>query len=303
MLKRLALAAFCTLLFSQSAPAALLVYEGYNGYGSGTLSGKTPNMNTVGLDQGVAYAGNGPQHYTLQPNSLAFSPNFLTSGGSVSFIGTSAVAAAQMELASPYLGTLYHSYLVNLSTFGSQASDGAQTRIGTDATTGGNRFFAAADNRNGANTTGVSYSTSTQNGTVGLTAGTTYLLIGRYTRVGSGLSSGNPGVATLFALTAEQYDSFLLGGGNDSYLDGATINNTSSGITDRISISHTSGTFNFQDNFFMQLVSVGTAGSFDEIRYGSSLADVTPIPEPGTLLGLIAASIGCGVWRGRRKTF
>ena len=50
------------------------------------------------------------------------------------------------------------------------------------------------------------------------------------------------------------------------------------------------GTFNFITGNFQQFVSVTNSGSFDEVRYGSTLADVAPIPEPGSAAMLLCGS-------------
>jgi hypothetical protein len=105
-------------------------------------------------------------------------------------------------------------------------------------------------------------------------------MIGRFTRVGSGLTSGSPGVGTVFALTLAQYGSFLAGGATDSYLDTTAVGTASNQISARISDSVTSGTFSLATGNYTHFVSVGESLTFDELRFGSKLADVTPVPEP-----------------------
>ena len=103
---------------------------------------------------------------------------------------------------------------------------------------------------------------------------------------------------TTYALTASQFDTFILNGGTEAFLD--TLGNYTYKVVDT---SDTAGTDDFATGNFLNMVSVTGVGKFDEIRYGSTLADVTPtsIPEP-TILGLTVAA--CGVilvWNRQRK--
>lgn len=277
-------------LLSQSQ-ASLLVYEGFAGY-SGNLGAVTPNSNTIGLNQGVAYQGGGVANFTVNASSLSFGSNFLTSGGSVTTTNGTSVAAATLSLASPYVGTLYGSYLVQLSNKASGAGDGALARISSNNANSGERFISFADSRSSSTNIGASYDAAGPAvGTTGLVTGTTYLMLSRFTNVGSSIGVGG-GAATVYALTLAQYESFLAAGATQSYLDNTAVGLGSAQITGRVSdTNNNSGTYTLATGGFAQFVSVGDVAQFDEMRYGTSLADVAPVPEPSTF-ALAAVALG-----------
>jgi len=285
------MAAGLVMVSAHGARAAVVVYEPF-AYGTGsTLNTISPNASTVGLNQAVVYSGAGADGYTVQAASLSLG-SLATQGGSVAFVGGTKVASGTLALQnSPYTGTLYTSHLVNLSARGGGAADGAQVRVANNDTSGGDRFNLQADSRASSTNVAVNYNGSTSgvtNSGNSLVLDTTYLLIGRFTNVGNELTVGNPGVATVYALTAAQFESFKAGGGDDAYLDAATVGTGASDLTARVSdAALVTGTFNFNTGNFYALVAVNDTGAFDEVRYGSTVADVTPVPEPGlTLLAL-----------------
>ncbi|HEY9247551.1 MAG TPA: PEP-CTERM sorting domain-containing protein [Rariglobus sp.] len=280
-------------------PASLLIYEGFNYTAGNTLSTIKPNASTVGFNTSVAYAGTGVANYTVQASSLSFGA-LQTTGGSVSFGTGTSVASGKLTLASPYTGTLWSSYLVSLTTQGSGAGEGALLRISSNTANVGERFNSFADSRTNSTNVAVGYdATSTATGN-SLTLLTTYIIISKFTNVGTGLSAGTPGQSSTWALTEAQFANFLLGGATESYLNSATITGTSAGISARGSdASVTTSTYSLATDSYAALVSVNDTGTFDELRYGTTLADVTPIPEPATV-GLVAG-IGILLLAARRK--
>lgn len=291
------------LVISSNAQAALLVYEPFVYTAGATLNNVTPNGSTVGLNTTTAYSGSGANGYSVQASGLSFS-GLQTSGGSVAFTGGTNVAAGQLSLATPpVMGTLYASYLVSLSARGAGTGDGVAVRVADNNTTGGDRFNIQADSRQTSTNVAINYGGSTSgvtNSGVSLNLNSTYLLIARFTNVGQ-VSVGTPGVATIYALDETQFGNFLLGGANDAYLDSASIGGPT-GLTARISDdSITTGTFDFATDDFFALVSVNGSGRFDEVRYGTTLAAVTPIPEPGSVV-IALSGLGLLTWRlARRK--
>jgi hypothetical protein len=154
-------------------------------------------------------------------------------------------------------------------------------------------------------TPGVSYdSSSVVSGN--LLIDTTYMMIGRYTNVGTALSDTTTGVATMFALTADQWDSFVAGGGDDAYLDNAIVGTGVGTISATATATVTSGTFSFANGDFVQTV-VAASGSgtetflFDNMLYGTTLADVAPIPEPSSYALLMGLSVGALLVTRRRR--
>ena len=84
-------------LFSGITPlqAALLVYEGFDGYSAGSnFTGVMPNGNTIGLDTSVSYGGSGAGTFTATATGLTM-PGLLSSGGSATSTAASAVVAAK----------------------------------------------------------------------------------------------------------------------------------------------------------------------------------------------------------------
>jgi hypothetical protein len=281
--------------------ATLLVYEGFNGYTAGSLKDQKPNDFTVGLDKSVGYydgaAISRAANYTLEATSLTFE-GLQTSGGALKFVtGTNVIGA---DLAVTHQGTLWSSYLVNLSfKSGANAGDGATIRIGTtpsDSSTA-NHFNSWADSRAGSTAVAVGYNSTGTNGTGSLALNTTYVIINRFTNVGG--ASG--GTATLWALTETQFDSLIKNpnGINESTLAGTSVTATA---------SHTAtGNFLFSSSQAFGIVTVNDAGVYDELRFASTLAEVIPttVPEPATTA--LIAGIGCGLLltlrrRNTRKT-
>jgi len=278
-----------------SARATLLVYEGVNGYTTGSLAAQKPNDSTVGLDKTKGYYdGASPSRaggYTVQSTGLTFGP-LETSGGALSFNGGTNVIGPDLDLGSiAFTGTLWSSYLVTLSARGTAAADGVVIRIGdTPADSTGNHFSSWADSRQSSTAVAVGYSkgNTAVNGTGSLALGTTYIIISEFTRVGESVSTGTPGVATSWALTESQFAAFLADGGDEAALARASVTATAMHSTGA------NGTQAFSSSQSIGIITVNDSGVLDELRYGSTLADVIPIPEPAT--AALLAGLGCGVF-------
>lgn len=279
--------------------ATLLVYEGFNGYTAGQLAAQAPNTNTVGLNQSVGYyddaATSRAAGFTLT-TGLSFG-SLTTNGGAMAYTSGTNVIGADIALgSSPFTGTLWTSYLVKISTQGSGAGDGSLFRVGdSPADTADIRYTSWADSRTSSTAVATSYSTATgANGTASLTLNTTYIIIASFTRVGSSLSSGSPGVASLWALNETQFANFIANGGTEAALLGTSVTATATHST-------TSGTLTFVTGDATSFVTVAGTGVFDELRIGSTLADVTPtaVPEPAATAAIM--SIGCGLFFLRRR--
>jgi hypothetical protein len=272
--------------------ASLLVYEGFQYSSGATLNSITPNAQTVGLSTSTAYAGTGVGGYTVTASSLAFG-SLVTSGGAVSFSAATNVAAARLSLAAPFTGTLYTTHLIQLTSRGPATADGFHSRASNDTTTGGQRFFVLADSRQSSTNVGTSYAGAVgthTNATTGLTLGTNYLMIGRFTNVGTSIGIGG-GTATAYALDLAQFNSFMLAGGLESYLDTTAIGTAANQITARVSAPNAlAGTYGFATGQFVHFVNVNDIGIADEFRYGSALASVIPVPEP-TAFGMLLAGL------------
>lgn len=290
------------LLFASTSRGSLLIYEGFDYTAGSTLNAITPNASTIGFDQSTAYAGTNVGNYTVQSGSLTFG-SLQTTGGSVAFPTGTSVASGKLSLASSYTGTLWSSYLVTLSTRStSLTTDGALMRISDSTGNAGERFNSFADSRSGSTNVAVGYdATSTSTGNP-LTLSTTYIIIAKFTNVGTGLTTTTTGQSSIWALTEAQFGNFILGGGTEAYLNSATVTGTATGVTARGSDANvTSGTYSLTTGNFAALVAVNDVGAFDELRFGTTLVDVTPIPEPAALGVIAGASVLAGSLLRRRR--
>lgn len=295
-----ALLASC--LLAPLSHAAPLVYEGFNGYASGTLNGQTA-VNTTGLQAvTITNGGNAPTVNQFSATGLSFS-NLKVSGGSGRFHspntgGTNAQTYIGYTYSGPAVsGTLYTSHLVKIEAAQSVGSI-VSLRANMNSTSGaGNSYFVTMADSPAATGPANQYDASggTTSSARTLTPGTTYLVIGRFTNVGSVLSAGNPGKGTTFILTDAQFDFFKTGGFTDAELDGASIGDNPDNVFAKVSdpdvtssthASYASGFNHFQSGTGVQFAT-GNAGSgtvqtatYDEIRYGLSLEDVLPTGTP-----------------------
>ncbi len=274
-----------TFLTAASSRATLLVYEGFNGYSAGTLTGQTAT-NTSGLTG--AYGQGAGGQILAQSQGLSFSNLQVSGGSAVNSSTTPSAVGVRLDSAISFTGTLYGSYLVKL---GSATTGGSSVTVGlnTNPTTGStSRYFNSSADLSTNGSPGVSYgsSPSTSGGPTVLSAGVTYVMISRYTNVGLATSPENPGQATLWILTEAQFDYYKASGFSDEELDSASVGSTNSDVFLRVNTSPlTDGsTYSFSGAIQFGLTNPVSGSGFviDEARYGTSLNDVLPIPEPKT---------------------
>jgi len=302
-------AMFFCFAVSESRPD-LLVHEpfSYALANQATMGGVSATGTGLTGSYGIIRTSSGDIQYLT--TGLTFSPTFFsTSGGSARLIaapGQYAGIGAQFNTGS-VTGNVYHSFL--LSAFevgGTGENSGVHTRIGNTATSStGNRLALAPESKTSGAGPGIGYDGT--EGTVqaaggAVTTNLTYLMLAKFTNVGTALSAGSPGVATFWALTESGYDDWRnLGGGLEANL--ATY--AAYTATD----TQTSGTFAFDNSDFLQLgvTTTGTGGGrtdmyMDEIRYGTTL-DSVAIPEPSTLVLLAIGALLTGMRRFRNRYF
>ena len=294
--------AVLTLATTLPCSAALLVYEGFNGYATANLGGTMPNDNTIGLVKTVAYAGNTPEGYVFAAG-LNFA-GLASSGQSVTYTNSGTnVASAELLLTSTVAvgGTLYNSYLVNTGTKSASSGNGMELRIGENAASSGTRYRSFSDSRASTTNMGLLYSgtsnTSIPDSGVGLTAGTTFLIINTFANVNVPLAAGPPEVAGIgrsYALTEAQFAAMrAYPGGPQAFLDDAATNNSM--VFAYATSTANTGNNGFDSGDFLQMVKVGSGGTMDELRYGDTLDSVIPVPEPASaflaLLGLGAVAV------------
>ncbi len=282
-----------------------LVYESFTyGIGNGaTMNGVTSTG--TGLTGAYAVANTNTASTTYSTTGLSFGSNFFpTTGGGVqvssTFAGTQGVSITGVQLnTGTQTGTLYSSYLVNFSSVPSAPGTprgGAVVlhRINTGATSGGasSAFVSAADAAEvelGLGRPGVGYdgalATTSATG-FNFSLNTTYLVLSEFINVGTSLSGGSPGVATLWMMTQANYDSWRMTGGS-------LRANLTTYASATASTSVTSGTFTFSSSKYFQfgtasgsVISGTETAILDEMRWGTTLASVA-VPEPSAAMLLV----------------
>jgi len=289
----------CLCASTVPARSALLVYDGFT-YAGANLNGIAPNANTIGLRDDVNFSGTGAEtgtgHYTLT-TGLTFG-SLITSGRALAFGTTPAnsVLSSQLSIGAQ-TGTLFYSYLINFSTIGTASGNGFEVRVGSADSTEGVRFRSFADSRNGTdNIAGADYNGSgiaTGTGAV-MQTGTTYLVVSSFTRVGQAVSP-TPGVGTTYVFTNAQFEHMMSQADPTAYFNSLGALSVGNGITQVYAFAqeeHSSASVNLPANYKLHLVNVKDAGVVDEIRMGTDLLSVLPVPEPGTaVLGTVAAAV------------
>lgn len=296
-----------TACMAVAAQGALVVYEPFQGYTPGSMKDQAPNANTIGLNPAQVYhTTSSSTTFVAQEAGLSFG-DLVTNGGSLLVTATGNPNTIGTQLAVPAVtGDLFQSYLVNISQYSSSTS--APAGIGMNIANalngaGSNGRFQALADISTANTQRVSAVYGGGAGspaTTGLEEGKTYLILAKFSNVGTTLSTTNRGYAYLWALDLDQFNTFKVDGITEDELNAATIGTDSASVTARyVSSAVTSGTYTFDSTKFLTLVGWGSTGAttrqiatLDEIRYGTTLADVTPVvPEPATLTLLVLSGL------------
>lgn len=273
---------FSLLAGTCAANASLLIHESFN-YpltDDTTMAGVATSAIGLNGDYAVGGTGTGGSTSVYAADGLSFGANFPVSGGAVRLSAstgtTSSVLGAAISVPA-HSGTLWNSYLVNFTKKGTGNNPTAQARVSDAQVTGSNnRLNSIADNFSNQ-ATGISYgSTATTAGGSILAAGTTYLILSRYTNVG--MAGG--GTATSWIFNIEGYDGWLTAG------DGLEENLAAYSLASQTSTSTTQADFG-SDDFYQLAVSNATGSSlaqtvvYDESRFGTNLNDVLPL-DTGT---------------------
>lgn len=304
------------LLQAYSASAALLVYEGYQYGESANFGSLTPNEHTVGLDTSTSYSGSDNRNTNLTYNSTSMSfGNLLTTGGSVTFGTSTTILAPKSALTSSVTGNLYSSLLVNFTHQGGGGAQGFLTRItANDTDDGGAKLHSFADSRSNSTNSSIAYGSGynspASNAPSGLAIGVTHVVITRWTGINGDFVT-SPGTGTIFALTLGQFAAMTASPDWEAYLDDPF---RSVGVgDDQIAVRHNSNPATKPHNTtgnltvggegvteFFQILTTGNSGTFDEMRYGTTLESVLPlIPEPSS--ALLASLAPLALLRRRRS--
>jgi hypothetical protein len=280
---------------TSESQAALLLYEGFAGYTTGTV---LYNQNINGSSTGFtgAWSGNtaSQTNGTVSASGLAFGSLLQTSGGSYVNNGSTVVLGSTIALAGATSGTVWTSYLVRFNgAHNNTAGNGFEIRIGDSA--GGAdvvRFRTFADTRTGtSNVVGADFNT-TDLSNIGdstdpvLATSTNYIMISSFTNVAGASGSGT---ATTWALTASQFQAMIESPlGAETYLTTATASQYFAKASNTDTVKTTD---QIESGDFLQIVNVGNNIALDEIRMGTTLDDVIPVvPEPGSAMLTFASA-------------
>lgn len=275
------------------ARAAAFVVESF-AYGASAASIHGIAATGTGLSGGYSAAGGGGATQTYVPAGLDFTRNFFpTSGGALQLSLTSADSAQGGLIvgvkiaASPGVSSIYQSMLFRMDSNGmSGAYDGIGTRISSAQVTGSVvRMGMFADGVNSANHPEIRYNGSPGNAASALPVGPTCLMIAKWTNV----NNAGGGTASLWVLDAAGYEAWRAAGGEEAALSThALATATQSGAAQNTFDAATTY-LQFYINEGLSGSPTGTlAGTFDEVRFGTSLADVA-IPEETVGGGTLAS--------------
>jgi len=304
-LKVPALAAACAFVCAPHAHALLYAYDGFDYQGVAndtTLVGVDPAISSTGSSgigtaiAGANAAGQGGTSNIFQSTGLTFGALQTRSGGGryKNINGAAAFMGYQFTGTPPVAGsTLWTSHLVRLvveKTSGSVIS----LRLNSSKTAGSGTSYLVTYS-DVAGTVAARYDTAQTNGTGVMTVGTTYVVIGRFTGVGTTTGTRK---ATTYILNEAQFANYADGGFSDTEWDAVTSFGAGPDqIIARAEDTYTDATaFNLLANGGIQF-GIGNAGSngglgqdvlFDEMRCASTLSEVIPI---GTLPDLVTVSL------------
>lgn len=272
------LAAGAAILGFSGSLNAQAIYDGFD-----YTSGQALAAQNGGDGFSGAWASPGGAVTATIVSGLGFGTNLSTSGNAVQIInsganswGASSIVARAVSSAPG--ATYWQSYLANITDFGSGFNmQGVGSGSGEFATgvTVSNYGSNSAAIRSGGGDGGFG---------AALSSGTTYLTIAQYS--GSGINA--------WVFTQAGFDNWVSNGSTEGSLSTYAFSNGSR-----------SGDASFSGTLVLGGYSTGGAITvvFDEIRFGSSLAEVTPsaIPEPSSFAALAGvAMLGSAAMRRRR---
>ena len=301
--------------FTTAANADLLLKESFVGYTPGNLSGQT--VNAIGLTgQWTRFVHSGsPSQPQFVSTGLSFDSRYGFSGGAVTLtassdnttVGNNSGLGAQL---SSYLASnqsvLWTSYLFRINGTPVGTDSHNEMRINKAINAVRNDAWFRSQATSAAGFVGAGYDTADQD--TGVTVGTqknvgdtTYLVIGRFTRVDDYLRDDYTGMATTYILTEAQFANMQDSGTfSEASLDSRGIGTGAGQIYARISDGPvTSGNYTYSG--FLQLStrcnSTVRTSTFDEIRHAQTLAGLlqtTPLtlPAPTTSRAPWSAPVG-----------
>jgi hypothetical protein len=273
------------------ARATVIVYEPFN-YGVSQIALNTVNGTALGLD-GTTYAAS-DSSVTYEPTGLSFS-NLQTSAGAarLPYLNGHRNSTRGLDAAASS-GTVYGSYLYK--NYGAVAG-GISTLLFTPGAgdTDNTAALSVSGNDGGNEIGGVRmFGTKTQMSGTAMdgTGAATYLVLFQISDVGA--TSGSQTLEA-WVLTEDQFNNFKAGGLTAVELNAATTGTTSTDVLEKVTYSNPGPSyFSVATTHSLRMFNYRGNAAFDEIRLGTgSLDEVTPVPEPGSLvaMGLISMAL------------
>jgi len=278
-MRALGILALCTSL----SHGAAFLRESFS-YGDVAVSMNGLTATGDGLSGGYSVSGGGGGTQSYVSPGLTFSRNFFPSSGGALQLSLTSTDATQGGMvagvkiaASPGVSTIYQSMLFQMNENSmSGAYDGIGTRISSAQISGSVvRMGVFGDGVNSTNNPEIRYNNSPGNAASALAIGTTYLMVASWTNV----NNTGGGIATLWVLDAAGYEAWRASGGAEAAL--ATY-----AVTTATQTGVSQNTFDAATTYLQFYINEGLTGSptgtltgtFDEVRFGTTLADVA-IPE------------------------
>lgn len=283
----------------QQADAATYAYDGFDYAASTannvTLVGKDPSLESpgstgiAGAIVGAVATGQGGLSNVFQTTGLTFG-TLQTRGGGARFknsTGQPSYLAFNYSGSAPAAGsTLYTSYLIqSLTAHNLNSVAGLRMNTSKTSSSGTAFFFSGIDTSIGT-ACGAQYGTGSPNTTGGTVAtiNTTFLVVARYTNVG--MTTGTR-TARTYVLNQAQFANYADGGFGEAEWDAATIGSAADQVFGRTTDTYTgSSAFNLPTNGGIQFAIGNSAANtdvlYDELRCGSTVADVLPVGTPPT---------------------
>jgi hypothetical protein len=257
--------------FAYTVAAGLTGQNGGTGWGSGAWSANSAYVVVPGLTFGS---------YPVQGNAIEVTGTV----DNTQYVANRRVAST-VNPSTLWVSYLYKPTVVENNNFNSVQVNTSTSGVLASRLRSGNRIW---DNSLG----GVQVSGSFTNANDGFDNGTTYLVVAKFDGLGSG-----PISARWWGLTEANYASILQAGGpTEARLD-------STAFTQAVQLSQ-SLSYTFDTSKYVQLQFVKqSAGTqtfqYDELRHGTDLLAVVPVPEPAVVL---PAVLGLGLLVVARRT-
>ena len=244
-----------------------------NGWGVGGLGGSASSNSTVTVVDGLSFGS-----LSTNGNAMQVTAN---SSSNMAYLSCAITGSASTG------STLWTSFLFQSS----QASNHSWTEFGTAQFASTDRTFRTFPYSSGnlAVSDGGSNTYTTSGST--LANGNTYFVIGKWTNLGVA------GTGTAWGLNLSQFNTISA----DGVITEAELNTNA-----LIQVSGVMAAKTLSSGNYMHLISYIASGTtktsvFDEVRVGTTLTDVAPIPEPGMSTLLAAGLLGLLVYAWRKR--